>query len=72
MIKFKQSESADLIAEAMRRVELESKAETATHANKISRAYECLNEAAELYENLGNHEMAKYITDAMHYFQGGK
>lgn len=58
---FKQGTAADELAEAMRRLVLNSQAEEQTHANKLSDAVDCLDNAAALFDELNMSKASETI-----------
>jgi len=62
---FKQTDASNELAELMRQNILSEKAESATHSNKLSRAMECLNNAADLLDGIGMRKAAASVTEVM-------
>lgn len=59
---FKQTKASQEIAEFMHREMLNTKAEDYTHTSKLNYAVECLNKAAELFDDIGMHKESTAIT----------
>lgn len=67
---YKQKTASDEIAEFMRRELLAEKAEEATHTSKLNHAVNCLNKAAELFDDIGMHKEAEATVSFLKKFAG--
>jgi hypothetical protein len=60
---FRQRETADDLAESMRRGLLVEEAEDRTHATKLAEAMEYLDQAAALFDDIGMQRAAEVVTN---------